>query len=84
MSGALRVAQQGLPHHHRWERLVLIEVAGRAEVELGSQGEDGERKACADCGRKHLELFEVPVGAFDEWVAEVVERWGRWVGDVLG
>ena len=83
MSGALRVAQQGSPNHHRWERLVLIEVAGRAEIELGSRGDAG-RKTCTDCGRRHLELFEVPEGAFDDWVVEVVERWGRWVTDVLG
>ncbi|ORY73249.1 hypothetical protein BCR35DRAFT_293838 [Leucosporidium creatinivorum] len=86
VSGALRVAERGTRNHHRWERLVLIEVAGRAEMEmtlLGGGG-GGGRKECRDCGRVHLELFEVGEGAFDEWVAEVVERWGRWCADVLG
>lgn len=91
MSGALRFAERGCRHHHRWERLILIEVAGRAAMEAeetGSPGgespsEKGKGKKCADCDRVHVELFEVGARAYEEWVREVVERWMRWCGDVL-
>lgn len=67
---------------------MLIEVAGRAGMEaeergklVGSKGRG--KRTCGDCGKVHLELFEVRGGAYEEWVREVVERWGRWCGDVL-
>ncbi|KAI5479071.1 hypothetical protein MNV49_004353 [Pseudohyphozyma bogoriensis] len=92
ISGALRVADQGLQYHHRWERLMLIEVAGRAAKEAeerekllgGGFGSGKSKKVCADCGKAHVELFEVNAGAYEDWVQDVIERWGRWVSDVLG
>lgn len=60
----------------------MIEVAGRASLTLGGRGEGG-KKVCKDCGKKHVELFEVEEGAFEEWVEEVVCRWMRWCEDVL-
>lgn len=91
VSGALHFAERGCRHHHRWERFILIEVAGRAAMEAeetGSPGgaspsEKGKGKKCADCDRVHVELFEVGARAYEEWVREVVERWMRWCGDVL-
>lgn len=66
---------------------MLIEVAGRAGMEaeerrrgVGSK----EKPVCEDCGKVHVELFEVGEGAYEDWVREVVERWGRWCCDVLG
>lgn len=40
LSGALQFSERGLKYSHRWERLVLIEVAGRAaaEAEIRREG----------------------------------------------
>ncbi|GAA5840695.1 hypothetical protein JCM11251_004184 [Rhodosporidiobolus azoricus] len=89
MGVALKFAPQGTKNHHRWERLCLIEIAGRAAL-LDSFDEKA-RQVCADCGKRHVECFEVPRGVFSGgeegeggWeVEEVVERWERWCRDVL-
>ncbi|GAA5916301.1 hypothetical protein JCM6882_001075 [Rhodosporidiobolus microsporus] len=85
---ALRFAERGTRNHHRWERLCLIELAGRAEAfslsssasssssstgggaspakakGKGARKEKEEgHKVCADCGKRHVECFEVPSGA---------------------
>ncbi|KAM0754918.1 hypothetical protein T439DRAFT_309764 [Meredithblackwellia eburnea MCA 4105] len=92
VSGALQVARNGARHHHRWERLILIEVAGRAFLEAeerakntgnGSPASKTKKSVCADCGKGHLELFEVSATAYDDWVMEIVERWERWCTDIL-
>lgn len=58
LRGALSV-QQPCPFHHRWERLVLLEVGGRAS--MSGYAPDGmrkkERSPCEDCGKVHIELF---------------------------
>lgn len=82
----LRFAEQGAKNSHRWERLCLVELAGRA---LSARKEEGK---CRECGKKHLECFEVQRGAVSAggaagsgWsVREVVERWERWCSDIIG
>lgn len=87
MSGALRVAPSGLPNHHRWERLVLIEIAGRAASQATYRpeppGSAGGTRNCRDCGSLHLELFEVDAGAYELWIDEVIQRWARFCSSVL-
>ncbi|KAM0788536.1 hypothetical protein ACM66B_001664 [Microbotryomycetes sp. NB124-2] len=83
LSTTINVAEEGLPNHRKWERLCLIELAGRSEQFLrGSSGNVGSTR-CKDCGKVHVELFELDSGAYDDWVKEMVERWGRWCRDVL-
>lgn len=85
--------ERGGKYHHRWERLVLIEVSGRAGKEAEGRGTEGEsagtgtgrvRSVCVDCGKVHFELFEVGAGAYEIWVKGVVEKWMRWCGEILG
>lgn len=88
----MRFAERGTRNHHRWERLCLVELAGRT----GAAKAGGAKERCADCGKKHVECFWVERGAVSggagageagevEWsVREVVERWERWCRDVLG
>ncbi|BGP14215.1 hypothetical protein JCM10213v2_002158 [Rhodosporidiobolus nylandii] len=92
----LRFAPSGTRNHHRWERLCLVELAGRARLHQG----DGKEGRCGDCGKRHQECFVVPREAVSgEWgpplmggagereeaweVREVVERWERWCRDML-
>ena len=61
-----------IPHSHKVERLVHIELAG-----LGLRVADREK--CSACGREHREWFEV--GATRRAVADVddvVRRWADW------
>ena len=61
-----------IPHSHKVERLVHIELAG-----LGLRVADREK--CSACGREHREWFEV--GATRRAVADVddvVRRWSDW------
>ncbi|KAJ8295727.1 hypothetical protein OF846_001087 [Rhodotorula toruloides] len=84
--GGVKFAQKGGRNSHRWERLCLVELAGRA---LSARKEEGK---CRECGKRHLECFEVQRGAVaaggageGEWnVKEVVQRWERWCSDVIG
>lgn len=78
----LRINERGVAYHHRWERLCLIECAGRAEQEAEARAESGKgrvRKQCRDCLKAHTELFEIDAEEGFEWVVEIVERWMRWV-----
>ncbi|GAA5946838.1 hypothetical protein JCM3765_002038 [Sporobolomyces pararoseus] len=89
-------AESGTKNHFRWERLCLVEIAGRCKALYKSESEDGEgereKEKCKDCGKKHLECFRVGRDAFSSgidgneggWVVEIVERWERWCRDVLG
>lgn len=80
--GPMHFAARGTWNHHRWERLCLVELAGRAIPAADEK--------CADCGARHVECFrvdrravsEVGGGAWD--VVQVVEKWERWCRDVLG
>lgn len=67
-----------IPHSHKVERLVHIELAGR-----GLRVADREK--CEACGREHREWFEVEAtrGAVGE-VDEVVRRWSDWDEGLLG
>ncbi|KAK3685359.1 meiotically up-regulated gene 113-domain-containing protein [Podospora appendiculata] len=61
-----------IPHSHKVERLVHIELTG-----LGLRVADREK--CATCGKEHREWFEV--GASRDAVADVdavVRRWSDW------
>jgi hypothetical protein len=61
-----------MPHSHKVERLIHIELAG-----LGLRIADGEK--CAACGREHREWFQVEAtrrGVAD--VDEVIRRWVEW------
>ncbi|KAK1753275.1 meiotically up-regulated gene 113-domain-containing protein [Echria macrotheca] len=71
-TGSPVAAPRKIPHSHKVERLVHIELAGR-----GLRVADREK--CATCGREHREWFEV--GASRKAVAEVdevVRRWSDW------
>ncbi|KPV76675.1 uncharacterized protein RHOBADRAFT_43020 [Rhodotorula graminis WP1] len=78
----------GVRNHHRWERLCLVELAGRAAA--AATLAPAARTPCADCGRTHVECFLLPRacvvdGGWDElgWsVRETVERWARWCNDL--
>lgn len=66
------VTPRKVPHSHRVERLVHLELAGRG-LRVADRG------ACAACGREHREWFEVE--ATRKAVAdvdEVVRRWVAW------
>lgn len=70
--GAATTVPRKVPHSHRVERLVHIELAGR-----GLRVADREK--CSACGREHREWFEVE--ATRKAVAdvdEVVRRWVAW------
>ncbi|GAA6042674.1 hypothetical protein JCM8097_003736 [Rhodosporidiobolus ruineniae] len=67
----MRFAERGTRNHHRWERLCLVELAGREAAFLSSssfgKGEGGgegrrEREVCA-CGTRHQECFLLPSSA---------------------
>ncbi len=61
-----------IPHSHKVERLVHIELAGR-----GLRVADREK--CEACGREHREWFEVEASrAAVADVDEVVRRWSGW------
>ncbi|GAA5993687.1 hypothetical protein JCM10908_002297 [Rhodotorula pacifica] len=75
-------APRGTKNHHRWERLCLVELAGRAIA-----SPEDEQK-CTDCGAKHVECFRIErralcTGAADWNVEGMVEKWQRWCRDVL-
>ena len=61
LRGAVQVAERGCPFHHRLERLILIEVAGRASLQARARGTESvdAKGKCVDCGKTHCELFEV-------------------------
>ena len=65
-----------VPHSHKVERLVHIELAG-AGMRV-SDREDGGWK-CETCGKAHREWFEVEgTRGGVEMVDEVVRRWSDW------
>ncbi|KAL2018021.1 hypothetical protein VTK56DRAFT_1337 [Thermocarpiscus australiensis] len=71
-AAAAAVLPRKIPHSHKVERLVHIELAGR-----GLRVADREK--CAACGREHREWFEVEAtrrAVAD--VDEVVRRWSDW------
>ncbi|GAA5902624.1 hypothetical protein JCM8208_007022 [Rhodotorula glutinis] len=77
----------GTRNHHRWERLCLVELAGRAAAAATAAT---ARTPCGDCGRTHVECFLLPRASVTErgwdeigWsVNETVERWARWCDDL--
>ncbi|KAL9091928.1 MAG: hypothetical protein Q9165_004680 [Trypethelium subeluteriae] len=57
-----------MPHSHRVERLIHLELAERRV-----------RKACEVCGKEHREWFEIEAGREGvRLVNEVVRRWVAW------
>ncbi|KAK4153051.1 meiotically up-regulated gene 113-domain-containing protein [Chaetomidium leptoderma] len=66
------VVARKIPHSHKVERLVHIELTGR-----GLRVADREK--CETCGREHREWFEVEATrAAVADVDEVVRRWSDW------
>ncbi|RYP65634.1 hypothetical protein DL770_008957 [Monosporascus sp. CRB-9-2] len=62
-----------MPHSHKVERLVHIELAG-----LGMRASD-RGETCAACGRSHREWFEVEASRRGvQVVDEIVRRWSDW------
>ncbi|KAK4100209.1 DUF1766-domain-containing protein [Parathielavia hyrcaniae] len=67
-----------MPHSHKVERLVHIELAGR-----GLRVADRER--CGACGREHREWFEVEASREAvKAVDEAVRRWVDWDEGLVG
>ncbi|KAK9426586.1 putative Meiotically up-regulated gene 113-domain-containing protein [Seiridium unicorne] len=61
-----------MPHSHKVERLIHIELAG-AGLRIS------DRKNCEACGKAHREWFEVDATRKGiEMVDEVVKRWSDW------
>ncbi|KAK4138462.1 DUF1766-domain-containing protein [Trichocladium antarcticum] len=76
-SAAAAEVERKIPHSHKVERLVHIELAGR-----GLRVADGDK--CEACGREHREWFEVEAsrGAVAD-VDAVVRRWADWDEGIL-
>ena len=69
---AAAAAPRKMPHSHRVERLIHIELAGRGQ-------RVSDHRKCATCGREHREWFEVE--ATRDAIAsvdEVIRRWSEW------
>jgi hypothetical protein len=59
-----------VPHAHKVERLIHVELAGNRALESGK---------CANCGREHREWFEVDAsGDGVRAVDNVIRRWVDW------
>ncbi|KAK5660208.1 hypothetical protein OQA88_13682 [Cercophora sp. LCS_1] len=71
-SGSPAGAARKVPHSHKVERLVHIELSGR-----GMRVADREK--CSACGKEHREWFEVDASrnAVAE-IDDVVRRWSDW------
>lgn len=89
MAGAQIFADSGLECHHRWERLCLLEVAGWALLQKAQRDRIDEasgemtskmnvKVGCEDCGRVHVELFELDQGSYETFVRELIVKWQRW------
>ncbi|GAA5905590.1 uncharacterized protein JCM6883_005380 [Sporobolomyces salmoneus] len=83
-------AEKGTRNHFRWERLCLVEIAGRIEVLYNDPGSDDsngspskakEREKCRDCGKIHLECFRVGRDAFSSSDGGAEE--GGWVREIV-
>lgn len=63
-------AGRKVPHVHRVERLIHLELADIKARDLGK---------CADCGKEHREWFEVPADkASLKRVDDCIRRWVEW------
>lgn len=74
LNGVQSVSNQGIRFHKRWERLTLIELAGWQSL----QRQGHPKSACVDCGKVHVELFELDLGSFDRVVKPLIEKWLKW------
>ncbi|KZF19142.1 DUF1766-domain-containing protein [Xylona heveae TC161] len=69
-SGTSTSNSNKVPHAHRVERLIHIELGAQRVTNRG---------ACAQCGREHREWFEVEASRDGlRRVDEVIRRWVRW------
>lgn len=69
------VAGRKVPHVHRVERLIHLELAGLRARDLGR---------CGECGKEHREWFEVEAAKEAlRRVDECVRRWVQW-GEEVG
>jgi T5orf172 domain len=68
-----RVPGRKVPHVHRVERLIHLELAAKR----------AQKDVCEQCGREHREWFEVEASKTGlRGVDEVVRRWVRWAEGV--
>ena len=59
-----------MPHVHRVERLIHLELGDIKARDLGK---------CPDCGKEHREWFEVPADkASLKRVDDCIRRWVEW------
>ena len=78
--GALSFAAKGLAHHHRWERLCLIELAGLVALQSAQRRADTTAQGrCSDCGKIHVELFLVDRGSYESAIRDMVLKWQAFV-----
>ncbi|KAI1080842.1 DUF1766-domain-containing protein [Whalleya microplaca] len=72
ISSATPSTPRKMPHSHKVERLIHIELAG-AGLRVSDKG------ACEACGKAHREWFEVDASrAGISMIDEVVRRWSDW------
>jgi len=71
-AGSVSAAPRKMPHSHKVERLIHVELAG-AGLRVA------DREKCGACGREHREWFEVPATREGvQAVDELVRRWVDW------
>ncbi|PLW23264.1 hypothetical protein PCASD_16433 [Puccinia coronata f. sp. avenae] len=81
LNGAQQCAPHGARFHRKWERLVLLELAGWAALQLphdNTKTNSNRKLPCIDCGKTHTEIFLLPLGSYERLVSPLIERWQRW------
>lgn len=82
--GRLQFATSGGKNHRKWERLCLIELAGRSALQAYDRNEEeAARQACVDCGKIHVEMFLMNVGSYETEVRDMVLHWQKFVETIL-
>ncbi|MBW0531457.1 hypothetical protein O181_071172 [Austropuccinia psidii MF-1] len=76
LNGTLSLPSNPIKFHHRWERLCLIELSGWAFL----QRQGKKNLPCLDCGKIHLELFELDKGSFERFIKPMIQKWQTWCG----
>jgi len=66
----------GSRFHRKWERLVLIELAGWASLRLPLP--NSAKSPCIDCRKIHSELFALRRGDYETLVKPTIEKWLLW------
>ncbi|KNZ52283.1 uncharacterized protein VP01_362g25 [Puccinia sorghi] len=66
----------GMRFHRKWERLVLLELAGWASIRLPLH--NSQKSPCIDCGKLHTEIFALLKGDYETLVKPIIEKWLLW------